>query len=71
MRNYSDEKELNVSRATPAKEFHRLKNDDADASKSNNEKAVKECSKAGCGKKEKKKEKGERKRIPKKGISVI
>lgn len=55
MRNYSDEKELNVSRATPAKEFHRLKNDDADALKSNNEKAVKECSKAGCGKKEKKK----------------
>ena len=53
MRNYSDEKELNLSRATPAKEFHRLKNDDADALKSNNEKAVKECSKAGCGKKKK------------------
>lgn len=67
MRNYSDEKELNLSRATPAKEFHRLKNDDADALKSNNEKAVKECSKAGCGKKKG----GERKRIPKKGISVI
>lgn len=56
MRNYSDEKELNLSRATSAKEFHRLKNDDADALKSNNEKAVKECSKAGCGKKKREKE---------------
>ena len=59
MRNYSDEKELNLSRATSAKEFHRLKNDDADALKSNNEKAVKECSKAGCGKKKKREKENE------------